>query len=332
MGAQRSIDFSPNRWTIIGRVLDELAEIANTMVMEEEFKGGLELLKTTRGAFPRIRILDIATGNALLDFLAQRICKHGLPGIPVWNLPEATKDILYRFLTDVAVKPAELGPLHDSVIDVKSMKQSLLLLRGLFAHGVLNFAFARKRWRVNYGLDPSRTRLAVPYHAKDSPAARAEFSHPDTAIILTCLSYYYGGLTDDQIHESFEELSRSDHAQEEYDIWTRNIPDFPVSFTRLSGVNLSNTTQCSKDIFPFLKFSKGLIDFYMSHLIFPKEMKEFTHKLSSSGWEIGRDKDHPTTGFSGTNDSRYLLPVRVKQCDLPQQLHVSRPSTFYQSR
>ena len=52
-------------------------------------------------------------------------------------------------------------------------------------------------------------------------------------------------------------------------------------------------------------------------------MKEFTHKLSSSGWEIGRDKSHPTTGFSGTNDSKYILPVPVKQCDLPQQLHTN---------
>lgn len=44
----------------------------------------------------------------------------------------------------------------------------ILLLRGLFAAGVLEFVFAKKRWRVNYGLDLSRSKLAVPYHAKDN--------------------------------------------------------------------------------------------------------------------------------------------------------------------
>lgn len=36
--------------------------------------------------------------------------------------------------------------------------------------------------------------------------------------------------------------------------------------------------------------------------------------------EIAREKTHPTTGFSGTNDSKYMLPTPIKQCDLPEQL------------
>lgn len=49
-------------------------------------------------------------------------------------------------------------------------------------------------------------------------------------------------------------------------------------------------------------------------------MKEFSNKLSSSGWEIAREKLHPTTGFSGTNDSKYMLPLPIKQCELAEQL------------
>jgi hypothetical protein len=37
--------------------------------------------------------------------------------------------------------------------------------------------------------------MAVPFQAKDVPAERAEFGHPDVAIILTILSYYYSGLS-----------------------------------------------------------------------------------------------------------------------------------------
>lgn len=36
--------------------------------------------------------------------------------------------------------------------------------------------------------------------------------------------------------------------------------------------------------------------------------------------EIARQKTHPTTGFSGTNDSKYMLPTPIKQCELPEQL------------
>lgn len=69
------------------------------------------------------------------------------------------------------------------------------------------FALSQKRWRVNYGPHLGRTRLAVPDLAKDSPSARADFSHPDIAIVLTCLSYYYRGLDDKQIYDSFIEVN-----------------------------------------------------------------------------------------------------------------------------
>jgi hypothetical protein len=323
MGAQRATEFSPDRWIIIERVLEILAKTAGEMVTTGLFPNGLEVLAAKPGNFPRLRILRSEVGSELLSRVARDVCENGFPGLSVWNLPPQARAILFRFMTDPVITEAEIQPLQDSTLGIESVKLGLLLLRGLFAGGILIFAFAQKRWRVNYGLDLSRTKLAVPYHAKDSPAARAEFSHPDTAIILTCLSYYYGGLSDKQLRSCFEELFLSDNAQEEYQEWTRSNPDLPNVFRHLSGVNLSNEAQCSRDLFPFLKFSKSVIDFYMSHLVFPKEMKEFSHKLSSSGWEIGRDKNHPMTGFSGTNDSKYVLPVAVKQCDLPQQLQTN---------
>jgi hypothetical protein len=32
--------------------------------------------------------------------------------------------------------------------------------------GILGYILKERRWRVDYGLDPSRTLLAVPYRAK----------------------------------------------------------------------------------------------------------------------------------------------------------------------
>lgn len=48
-------------------------------------------------------------------------------------------------------------------------------------------------------------------------------------------------------------------------------------------------------------------------------MKEFPEKLSASGWDLGAVKKHPTTGFSGTIDSKSLLPLDVHHLDLPNQ-------------
>ncbi|KAK0703137.1 hypothetical protein B0T26DRAFT_624987, partial [Lasiosphaeria miniovina] len=73
----------------------------------------------------------------------------------------------------------------------------LLLLRGIIAGGVLKFCLG-KRWRVNFGLFYNRnplTGLAEPYYAKDSPAPRAEYAHPDVVIVLSCISYCCEGVS-----------------------------------------------------------------------------------------------------------------------------------------
>ena len=108
---------------------------------------------------------------------------------------------------------------------------------------------------------------------------------------------------DEQLYTAFEKLFLSDHAQDEYEHWVRDAPKIPFVFRQLTGINLCDPTQCSQIVFPPLQLAKRAIDFYMSHVVFPEEMKEFPHKLSSSGWDIARTKGHPTTGFSGTNDS-----------------------------
>ncbi|KAL3419433.1 hypothetical protein PVAG01_09655 [Phlyctema vagabunda] len=314
MGLQRSIDLGPERWAITQYVLGVLDRVAPQV--HKRFPRGLEIIPTRPGSFSHLRILQDEAGDELLLFVSRQLCEIGLPGIKVWK----GKEDLLKFITSPDLGDTSAQSLPDFLSDSESMKKRVLLLKGLFAYGILKFAFGRKRWRVNYGLDPSRTMLAVPYHAKDNPAARAEFSHPDATIVLTCLSYYYGGLSDEQIHASFEALLQSDQAQEEYERWVRDAPALPSHFRRLTGVNLSNSGQCAREVFPPLRFAKSVVDFYMAAIVFPTEMKEFPDKLSSSGWDIAQEKTRPTTGFSGTNDSRYLLPLSIQQCDLPAQL------------
>ena len=317
MGTQRAIDLCPERWTIVQSVLELTSRNAETVL--KNFPEGLEFTSQCRGGFPHLRVLQPSAGRELLRAVARDICGAGLPGLPVWNLPSSLRAILLEYLVEPQTS-AEKAELLRCAVGATSMWKSLLLLKGLIGDGVMAFALQQKRWRVNYGLDLSRTMLAVPYHAKDSPATRAEFSHPDATIILTCLSYYYGGLSDQQMMTAFEKLLAYDHAQEEFELWIKDAEGLPAPYQRLSSINLSDLAQCSRVTFPSLRRAKSAIDFYLAQVVFPKEMREFTQKLSSSGWEIAREKTHPTTGFSGTNDSRYILPLSISQRDLPSQL------------
>jgi len=142
-------------------------------------------------------------------------------------------------------------------------------------------------------------------------------------IVLTCLSYYYGGLSNDDLSLAFEHLVRSDQADDEYHEWVKDAPNLHTSFHNLIGVNMNDQPQAITQVFPHLRYAKSVVDYFLARIVFPKEMKEFPHKLSASGWDIGQTKVHPTTGFSGTNDSRHLLPLDVHHLDLEEQRHTS---------
>lgn len=199
----------------------------------------------------------------------------------------------------------------------------LYLLRGLIAHNILLFSLKEKRWKVDYGLDLKRSLLAVPYRAKDSPAGKAEFSHPDVAITLTCLSYYYGGLDDEQLQTCFRNLYKSDNPTVKYEHWIKGISLPKTYLNRLTGINLDDKTQWKDVIYPTFNYNKAVIDSYLSGVVFPTEAKEFPYKLSTTGWDVAALKTHPTTGFSGTNDNQDLLPLSMRQLDTPEQLNTN---------
>ena len=152
------------------------------------------------------------------------------------------------------------------------------------------------------------------------PSLRAEFGHPDVAIALTCLSYYYGGLTKDQLLLCFDLLAKLDDGEAEYHHWVElrqdlSEADLPKAFRQLDGVNTEDEAQLNKVLFPLFSRNKRAVDFYLSQVVFPRAAREFPSKLPTSAWDLVEDKKNLTTGFSGTNDNRYLLPTSITQED-----------------
>jgi hypothetical protein len=323
MGMQNPIEMSPDRWYVAQQVFDILKRIAHTIA--EQDPESFEIHPTYEGGFSRIRVLRTDAGITLVNRIAKEICEDGLDKLQIARQSTKVRNAVYNYITKFELDDDEIAAVEGAEFWTNTTKPPLLLLRGILAGGVLTFALSQKRWRVNYGLASRtpHTRLAVPFLAKDSPSLRSEFSHPDVVILLTSLCYYYQGLGDEDLFAALSHLVDSDQAEIEYQSWVNDALELPSAFGQLQGVNLKDRSQCVADVFPALRRGKSTVDYFLSHVVFPKEMRDFTHKLSASGWDIGKQKTQLVTGFSGTNDSKYLLPLDIEQLDLKGQRHTN---------
>ena len=96
MGTQRLIEFSPERWNIIGNVLTFVGRFADIAL--GLFPNSLEIEAGRNGSFPRLRILQSHAGKKLLELVACEICAVDLPRVPVWNLPHTVRQKLFAFI------------------------------------------------------------------------------------------------------------------------------------------------------------------------------------------------------------------------------------------
>lgn len=250
IGTQNAIDFAPERWIVIQVVLDLIRQRAPAV--KKALPLSIEVSQPHQGSFPRVRILKADAADMLLGLVAEAISIEGFVGFPISRQPPSTRQAIMTYITQPHLRAEDIQVVEHGLFWTKSTQNHLMLLRGLFANGVLAFAFGQKRWRVNFGLDETRrppTGLAVPYRAKDSPAPRSEFSQPDVVIILTCLCYYYGGLSDESLFLAFQHLVESDQSDNEYQSWVSESEAVPNAFRHLSGVNLKDTNQCKTEIF-----------------------------------------------------------------------------------
>jgi len=163
-GKQMPVDNHPNRWTIFQQVFNRLQ--AHATKLHTAFPTMLEFDTTLRG-FPIIRILDSAIFREISSLIIDDAFEGELSDLPLGVLPSSIRGATRRFIAQREVSSEDHDLIH-SHCEGTSMFKGILLLRGLLmeGEGILSYVLKERRWRVDYGLDTSRTLLAVPYRAK----------------------------------------------------------------------------------------------------------------------------------------------------------------------
>ncbi|KAK6833798.1 hypothetical protein PG987_008492 [Apiospora arundinis] len=173
-----------------------------------------------------------------------------------------------------------------------------------------------------------------PIEAKGVPHPQAEFGHPDAAIILTCLSYYYTGVTEAQMIQGLQLVLSADDPVAEFDRWAGGCHELPQTLQTVSNINLEDQKQM-KYLRQCVRLNRSVLNFFMNKLVFPIHAKQFSVKLQASGWDIPQFspvdgcKVNITTGFSGTNDNKSILPLNIHQRDLPGLHHTNAEVLTY---
>jgi hypothetical protein len=200
--------------------------------------------------------------------------------------------------------------------------QALLALRGLLAHHVLVHCML-KQHRVDYGVDMRawRKRLAVPFSASDTPTDRSEFAHVDAALLLTTLSYYAQGLSKQQVRDAFDRLFiLGKTAQQElygdmFSIARVDLSDEEITaMDTVAKIDLTDPQVLTKLHSTFGR-NREMVNFWLANVVFPNETKQYPSRLVATPWHLvdARNPDGVCVGFSGTNDTKRLLPLPVRQ-------------------
>ncbi len=165
-GEQMPVDDHPNRWVTTQEVLGRLK--VHAMRLRSRYPKMLEFNRTQRG-FPTVRILDRAVSQEISSLIIDDALGGALSTLPLAVLSPPIREAIRGFVVRKHVTDED-RELILSRCAGSSLWCGILLLRGLLmdGEGILGYVLEQRRWRVDYGLDPSRTLLAVPYRAKVS--------------------------------------------------------------------------------------------------------------------------------------------------------------------
>ncbi|KAI9655790.1 MAG: hypothetical protein M1821_005225 [Bathelium mastoideum] len=325
-GHQRPLDGFPHRWET-AQILLRLVE-GHLWSLLQKYPYSIVVIARESGSYPFVHFLNQDVENALLQRLVSDVCSGRIPILPLMDCSDSEKEMIRTFISSARVSPELNDQIRLFWPDKLAARKTLYLLRGLLVHRILIMTLKR-RWNVQYGLHPHRDPVAVPFHAKGVPSEQAEWGHPDVSVLFTCLSFYYGGLSLDQLRRCLEAIAKSDDPAGQYDRWTSDSHSLPDSLREWNAINVEDEFQMM-DLWRCLRTNMTAIDYLLNNFVFPKHARQFPLKLQASGWDLPIvTAGTRTSGFSGTNDNRSMLPLTIKQNDLRSLSHVNAEVLTY---
>lgn len=333
-GPQISVDGHPQRWQVAQIMLSLVED--HLPYLQLHFRQSIEVVKRP-GGFPMIHFLRTDVEDALHDLIINDICEGRVSLLrPEHPSSFVTKYYIKHVLSDDNLNHELIDKVSAFYKDQISARKTLLLVRGLLLNRILLLCM-KKRWNVQYGLHPKRHPIAVPFDAKGVPSEQAEFGHPDVSILFTCLSFYYAGINLSQFRDGLQHVLKSDDPTAEYDRWTYGSDTLPEALHHWNVINGDDQGQV-EELWRHLRLNRNVLDHYMNTFLFPAHAKQFSIKLQASGWDLplfSKSKAREqvtrakTTGFSGTNDNKMMLPLTIKQDDLPSLLQTNAEVLTY---
>lgn len=329
-GPRTPVDGHPQRWLVVEELLS-LVE-AHVPLLREKFRGGTQVLWRHRG-YPIIHFLHRDVEDALNAWLVDDVCQGRFSRLQLKeNISGSAREAVRQIISGTDGAASIWKDARSALTDEIFGPKTLCLLRGLISERIVLLCL-KKRWNVQFGLHPDRPGLAVPFEAKGVPSPTAEFGHPDTALVLTCLAFYQTGLSKGQITESLQHVVKSDDPAAYYEQWVHGPDVLPATLQHWNLLNADDEAQVD-ELWRYLRFDRNVLNHYMNTFVFPVHANQFGVKLQASGWDIpllsrstssgiGCETSSLTTGFSGTNDNKRMLPQNIKQEDLSSLLQTN---------
>ena len=326
IGSQEQLTSKESRWNVLQgllKVIGSSSKIQKILSQPLVTQGEIGL---SEAKFQEFRILpgELFEGVRVefLKMLVQELVSN--PPFELRWLSQLNANLIA--VLDYVTKPDQSELLFN--IPEASCLDDVLALRGFLASGLFVHCFM-KRNRVDYGVNRrasgKKKLMAVPFHACETPALRAEFGHPDCALMYTCLAYYYDGLDSAQVEQAFRTLlSLGESAQADiYRTWFELSSvimesDHKTSLDSVRKLDLSNSVLVSL-LVNYFSFNIFTINFWLNSIIFPVGTVQFPHRLEATAWDIAHNSQNKVAGFSGTNDERVIMPSSLKwieQCNL----------------
>lgn len=336
-GAQLAVDGHPHRWRVSEAILSLVAH--HLRDMRRYFPQSIDVIERGISEFPVAYFLRSDVESALTKRIVDDVCAGQTSILPIRDCSLNEQWAIREFISQETVGKSSIDAVSRLFPDAPNARKNVYIVRGLLVHGILLLCL-KKRWNVQYGLHPGRDPVAVPFHAKGVPSEQAEWGHPDVAIVFTCLAFYYQGLNPKQLRQSLQVVLKSDDPTTEYDQWTQTSTTLPDALRHWNIINADDEGQIA-EIWRHLRYSTVVINHFLNHFVFPAHAKQFNIKLQASGWDVplfsfdnqspadGGRRPGVTTGFSGTNDNRRLLPMTIKQHDLEGLSHTNAEVLTY---